>query len=253
MLPPDLSHAERSAARWARALYLAAYGTPPEDLSTTPADPLPDERFQLIAYPGLRHQPLTVALSGLERDRDDASNLLAFAARFERTLRLATAPLPARREPDEEPLPTASATATARGAAGLLTLREHDPLRPALQLPWLEGDPIELHIPLPPEAAAGLLIPSLPLDATLLSLNDGLRVTVALTPSKAALQARLKGDAPTDNHPAAVWEGIVSTSLPPLQLELNLRDPGRLSHLPFAAACWVASADRFALRISNHR
>lgn len=248
MLRSPLSHSERSAARWARALYHAAYGSLPDELSTTPSDPLPPDRFQLVAYPGLRQQPLTVAISGIERDPSDASNALAFAARFERTLRLATAPLSARPH-DDEPLASAIATATASGPAGLLTLREHEAARPASQHPWLEDDPVELHIPLPLNSAAGLLIPRLPITAVLASPIDGMRVSVELTPSHAALAARLTESPLPSAGPSAIWQGTIARCRPPVGFELRVAEEGRLTHLPFASAHWVASADRFALRI----
>lgn len=246
------SRAERSASRWARALYAAAFSAPPEEVTSTTEPRLNPTLIQFSAYPALNQAPLSISMTGLIREPAAAPVLLGFAQRFETTLKLAVAPITsAATQPDFDAHPRPQAAATARGPAGAVTVVEHEPHRRPHHQPWLTGDPIILSLQVPHVARSGLLIPERPLRALISSPIDSLEVPVHLSPTRDALNAKLLPPESEPLHGTSIlrWAGSIVRSLPPFELLLSLVDPGSLSDQPFATASWMLSDSGFAIRL----
>jgi hypothetical protein len=249
------SHATHSARRWARALYLAAFDEQPNEVTTSSRAPIHPANFQFLAYPAVDQAPIAIAVTGLILSHDNVRHLLPFAHRFESNLKLATAILPPGHEPSRpllDELPPPSAAATARGRAGAIVVSEHEPQRYPHHLPWLPGDRCHLTIPLPPHTGGGLLLPELPIAATLTNLDDQCDVAILLSPTREALTAKLLAaqDTPASTH-AICWAGTIQSVRPPLLLELKLHETGTLPSLPFSTADWITDGNNFAIRVTT--
>ena len=249
------SHASHSARRWARALYLAAFDEPPDEVTTSQHAPVHPANFQFLAYPAVDQAPIAIAVAGLILNHDNVRHLLPFAHRFESNLKLATAILPPGHEPSHpllNELPPPAAAATARGRAGAIVVAEHEPQRYPQHLPWLLGDRFHLTLPLPPHTGGGLLLPELPIAATLTNLDDQRDVPILLSPTREALTAKLLAaqDSPPSTH-AICWAGTIQSVRPPLLLELKLHETGTLPSLPFSTADWLTDGNNFAIRVTT--
>ena len=259
MTPSDratASHATHSARRWARALYLAAFDEQPVEVTTSARAPIHPANFQFLAYPAVDQEPIAIAVTGLILSHDDVRHLLPFAHRFENNLKLATAILPPQLE-DTQPLldelPDPAAAAIARGLAGAIVVAEHEPNRFNHHLPWLPGDRFHLTLPMPPLTGTGLLLPELPIEATLTNLDDQREVPILLSPTPEALVARLLPTAEQSNAAHAIcWAGTVQRLRPPLGLELALLESGTLPSLPFSSANWFTDGAHFAIRLTSN-
>ncbi len=250
------SHATHSARRWARALYRSAFDEHPEEVTTSARTPIHPANFQFLAYPAVDQEPVAIAVAGLILNHDNVRHLLPFAHRFENNLKLATAILPPTHE-DSQPLldelPKPTAAATARGPAGAIVVVEYEPQRFHHHIPWLPGDRFHLTLPMPPHTGSGLLLPELPIAATLTNLDDQREVPIILTPTRDALTAKLllEPQSTTSSH-AICWAGTVLTVRPPLGLELKLQETGTLPALPFSTANWLTDGNNFAIRITTN-
>jgi hypothetical protein len=249
------SHATHSARRWARALYLAAFDEQPNEVTTSSRAPIHPANFQFLAYPAVDQAPIAIAVTGLILSHDNVRHLLPFAHRFESNLKLATAILPPGHEPSRpllDELPPPAAAATARGPAGAIVVSEHEPQRYPHHLPWLAGDRCQLTVPLPPHTGGGLLLPELPIAATLTNLDDQCDVAILLSPTREALTAKLLAaqDTPASTH-AICWAGTIQSVRPPLLLELKLHETGTLPSLPFSTADWITDGNNFAIRVTT--
>lgn len=257
MTPDDATSplpAERSARRWARALYNAAFGTLPDDITVTTAPILAPSLVNFTAYPSANQRPLSIAVAGLRREPGHTAPLLALTQRLESALKLAIAPVTADADQPRFDDMRPFAAAIARGPAGAVTVIEHEPNRFSHHLPWLPGDAVRLSLPLPIQARRGLFIPSVPVPARLLSLDDRLELAVLLTPSRENLTARMVATITPPSAPLTIvnWTGNVTACTPPFGLALTITDPGSLTGRPFASASWVVSDDRFAIRLDDH-
>ena len=249
------SHANHAARRWARALYFAAFDEQPNEVTTSSRVTIHPANFQFLAYPAVDQAPIAIAVAGLILSHDNVRHLLPFAHRFESNLKLATAILPPGHEASQpllDELPASAATATARGPAGAIVVSEHEPQRYPHHLPWLPGDRFQLTVPLPPHPGAGLLLPELPIAATLTNLDDQCEVPVLISPTRDALTAKLLAaqDSPASTH-AICWAGTIQTVRPPLGLELKLHETGTLPTLPFSTADWITDGNNFAIRVTT--
>jgi hypothetical protein len=251
-----VSHATISARRWARALYLAAFDEQPDEVTTSQRAPLHPANFQFLAYPAVDQAPVAIAVAGLIRNHDDVRHLLPYAHRFEDQLKLAIAILPPSHEASQpllDELPAPIAAATARGTAGAIAVAEHEAERYQHHLPWLPGDRFHLLVPMPTQAGGGLLLPELPIAATLTNLDDQREVPVLLSPTRDALTAKLLPATPSQPATNAIsWTGTIERVRPPLGLELELRDTGTLPSIPFATADWLTDGTNFAIRITTN-
>ncbi len=250
------SHATTSARRWARALYLAAFDEQPDEVTTSPSAPILPANFQFLAYPAVDQAPVAIAVAGLVRNHDDVRHLLPYAHKFENQLKLAIAILPPSHEASQplvDELPAAVAAATARGPAGAIAVAEHESERYHHHLPWLPGDRFLLTVPMPAHAGGGLLLPELPIPATLTNLDDQREVPVQLSPTLDALTAKILPAAqPHAPSHAISWTGTIQRVRPPLGLELKLFEAGTLPSLPFSTADWLSDGTNFAIRITTN-